>query len=80
MLRRLYAGERLRVRRRGGSKHALGTLTPPALPAAVNQRWSLDFVSDTLVDVGQFSILCEVDDFSFECLRLIAGTSLSDHV
>ncbi len=76
-LRRLYAEERLQVRRRGGRKRALGTRAPLALPAAVNQRWSLDFVSDTLVDGRRFRILCVVDDFSRECLGLIADTSLS---
>src|SRR5271155_5768077 len=32
--------------------------------AALNQRWSLDFVSDTLSDGRRFRILCVVDDFS----------------
>ena len=45
---RLYRAERLGVRRRGGRKRALGTRTPMALPRAMNQRWSLDFVSDPL--------------------------------
>jgi putative transposase len=76
-LRRLYAEERLQVRKRGGRKRALGTRAPLALPAGVNQRWSLDFVSDTLVDGRRFRILCVVDDFSRECLGLIADTSLS---
>src|SRR5436189_836024 len=49
-LRRLYAEERLQVRRRGGRKRALGTRAPMTLPQGPNQRWSLDFVSDTLTD------------------------------
>lgn len=76
-LRRIYAAERLQVRRRGGRKRALGTRTPIALPDAVNQRWSLDFVSDTLSDGRRFRMLCVVDDFSRECLALVADTSLS---
>ena len=76
-LRRLYREERLQVRRRGGRKRALGTRAPIVLPDAVNQRWSLDFVSDTLADGGRFRILCVVDDFSRECLVLVADTSLS---
>jgi putative transposase len=48
-LRRLYREERLQVRRRGGRKRAIGTRSPIALPQAANQRWSLDFASDTLV-------------------------------
>ncbi len=76
-LRRLYREERLQVRRRGGRKRAIGTRAPMAVPEAVNQRWSLDFASDTLADGRRFRILCVVDDFSRECLALVADTSLS---
>lgn len=75
-LRRLYAEEKLQVRRRGGRKRALGTRAPLALPQAPNQRWSLDFVSDALADGRRFRILAVVDDFSRECLALVADTSL----
>ena len=37
-LRRLYAEERLQVRRRGGRKRALGTRAPMTLPQGANQR------------------------------------------
>jgi len=76
-LRRLYREERLQVRRRGGRKRALGTRAPIALPQGPNQRWSLDFVSDTLTDGRRFRILAVVDDFTRECLCLAADTSLS---
>ncbi len=76
-LRRLYVEERLQVRRRGGRKRALGTRAPMTLPQGANQRWSLDFVSDTLTDGRRFRILVVVDDFSRECLCLVADTSLS---
>jgi putative transposase len=76
-LRRLYAEERLQVRRRGGRKRALGTRAPMALPQAPNQRWSLDFASDALADGRRFRILAIVDDFSRECLCLVPDTSLS---
>jgi putative transposase len=66
-LYRLYREEKLMVRRRGGRKRALGTRAPMTLPLALNQRWSLDFVSDTLSDGRRFRILCIVDDFSREC-------------
>src|SRR5580658_9710663 len=57
-LRRLYAEERLQVRRRrGGRKRALGTRAPMTLPQGPNQRWSLDFVSDTFTDSRRFRIL-----------------------
>ena len=47
-LLRLYREENLRVRRRGDRKRAMGTRAPMAVPQGANQRWSLDFVSDTL--------------------------------
>ena len=76
-LRRLYAEERLQVRRRGGRKRALGTRAPLALPQGPNQRWSLDFLGDALSDGRRFRILAVVDDFTRECLGLVADTSLS---
>ena len=76
-LRRLYGEERLQVRRRGGRKRALGTRAPMTLPQGPNQRWSMDFVSDTLTDGRRFRILAVVDDFTRECLCLVADTSLS---
>jgi putative transposase len=76
-LLRLYREEGLRVRRRGGRKRALGMRAPMALPDEPNQRWSLDFVSDSLVCGRRFRILCVVDDFTRECLALVADTSLS---
>lgn len=76
-LLRLYRAERLGVRRRGGRKRALGTRAPMALPRGMNQRWSLDFVSDALACGRRFRVLAVVDDFSRECLALVADTSLS---
>ena len=64
------------VRRRRGRKRALGTRAPMTLPNAINQRWSLDFVSDALSDGRRFRILCVVDDFSRECLATVVDTSL----
>ena len=76
-LYRLYKEEKLTVRKRGGRKRALGTRAPMAIPQDANQRWSLDFVSDSLVDGRRFRILCVIDDFSRECLATVVDTSLS---
>jgi len=75
-LRRLYAEERLQVRRRGGRKRPRH---PGAAEAAQgpNQHWSLDFLHDQLSDGRRFRILAIVDDFTRECLALVADTSLS---
>ncbi len=80
-LYRLYKEERLTVRKRGGRKRALGTRAPMAVPPSPNQRWSLDFVSDALVDSRRFRILCVIDDFGRECLAVVVDNSLSgEHV
>ena len=76
-LYRLYREEKLAVRKRGGRKRALGTRAPMAIPQDANQRWSLDFVSDTLSDGRKFRVLCVIDDFSRECLATVVDNSLS---
>jgi len=76
-LRRLYREEKLQVRRRGGRKRALGTRRPMQTPDRPNIRWSLDFVSDALTDGRRFRVLAVVDDYTRECLALVADTSLS---
>ncbi|GHC81215.1 hypothetical protein GCM10010136_34590 [Limoniibacter endophyticus] len=76
-LRRLYREEKLTVRKRGGRKRALGTRRPLALPSRRDERWSLDFVSDAFTDGRRLRVLAVVDDFTRECLCLVADTSLS---
>ena len=76
-LRRLYGLEQLQVRCCGGYKRAVGTRAPMALPQGPNQRWSFDFVSDTLTDGRWLRVLAVVEDFTRECLCLLADTSLS---
>lgn len=65
------------MRGRGGRKRALGTRAPTAIPQGPNQRWSLDFVSDAFACGCRFRIFAVVDDYSRECVRLIADTSIS---
>jgi putative transposase len=76
-LRRLYREERLAVRKRGGRKRAVGVRAPIPIPQGRNQRWSLDFLSDAFVCGRRFRIFAVVDDFTRECLTLVADTSLS---
>ena len=76
-IRRIYREERLQVKRRGGRKRALGTRRPMLVPNRPNERWSLDFVSNAFTDGRRFRVLAIVDDFSRECLGLVADTSLS---
>ena len=74
---RIYKELGLQVRRRKGRKRAIGTRASLTALTGVNQRWSLDFVSDALSDGRKFRILTVVDDYSRECLALVADTSIS---
>jgi len=74
---RLHREERLQVRRCGGRKRALSTLAPMTIPQGPNQRWSLDLVSGVFACGQRFRMLAVVDDYSRECVRLIADTSVS---
>jgi putative transposase len=71
-IRRLYSEERLQVRQRKGRKRATGTRAPMTIPQGANQRWSLDFVSDVLAGSRRFRVLAVVDDYTAECLCLVA--------
>ena len=74
--RRLYRAEGLQVRKRNGRRRALGLRAPLSVPSRPNERWSLDFVSDSFTDGRRFRILAVVDDCTRECLALVADTSL----
>lgn len=70
-LRRLYVEERLQVRRRIGRKRAALTRVPLTAALGPNQRWSMDFVHDALVDGRRFRILAVVDDYTLVNLDLV---------
>lgn len=72
---RLYRQENLAVRRRQ-RKRRPAERQPAGLPEGINQRWSMDFVSDCLEDGRKLKIFALVDDFSRECLALEVDTSL----
>ena len=74
---RLYREEGLSVRRRRGRRRAAGTRAPILVEAAVNARWSLDFVHDQLACGRRFRILNIVDDVTRECLAAVPDTSIS---
>jgi len=76
-LRRLYKEEELAVKRRRGRKRATGTREPILVPDGPCKRWSLDFVSDVFGSARRFRMLNVIDDYTRECLALVADTSLS---
>ena len=76
-LYRIYREEGLAVKRRRGRKRARGSRTPMPVAQRPNDRWSLDFLSDTFGASRRFRILAVNDDCCRENLRLIADTSIS---
>ena len=75
-VRRVYRAMRLNIRRKAKYrlpervKHKLGVAT------AINQSWSIDFMSDTLKDGRSFRLFNVIDDFNRESLAIEADTSL----
>lgn len=76
-LYRICREEGLSVRRRRGRKRARGSRTPMPMPLRPNQRWSLDFLSDTFGACRKFRILAVNDDCCRENLCLVPDTSIS---
>lgn len=73
---RLYRAAALQVRRRRRkARLAGGRIVLPALTAR-GQRWSMDFMRDTLADGRPFRTLNIVDDFTRECLASEVDRSL----
>ena len=73
---RLYREEGLQVRTKRRKKLTRPRI-PMSVPAKVNERWSIDFVSDQLANGRRFRILNVVDDFSRECVLQIVDFSIS---
>lgn len=69
--------EGLAVKRRCGRRRAIGTRAPIVVPQALNQRWSLDFVSDQLANGRRLRLLNVIDDFNSECLALVPDFCLT---
>lgn len=73
---RIYTALNLNIRRR--FKKRLPTRVKQALfqPSAINEVWSVDFMSDSLWDGRKFRLLNIVDDFNRQVLALEADISL----
>jgi putative transposase len=50
---------------------------PMGVPDSVNQRWSVDFVSDQLANGRRFRVCNIIDDFSRECVAQVTDFSIS---
>ena len=77
--KRVYAVYReagLQVRRRRRKRLTRGDRVPLPRPSRPGERWSMDFMLDTLADGRPFRTLNIVDDFTRECLAIEVDRSL----
>ena len=74
---RLYREANLAVRKRKKSKRLLNERVPLQLAKAVNEVWSMDFVSDSLSNGRRLKYLTVADDFSHECVDIAVDFGIS---
>jgi len=75
-LYRIYKTAGLAVRRRSRKKVRVTRPAPPAPVTRPNERWSMDFVHDSLADGRTFRTFNVVDAYTRECLAIEVDTSL----
>lgn len=73
---RLYREMGLAVRKRKRKKIVAAARVPSDTPLQANQRWSMDFVQDSLENGRRFRTLNIVDDYTRECLAIEVDFSL----
>ena len=76
-VQRLYQEEGLQVRRRKRKRRAVVPRTPMPAPTRANERWSMDFVRDTLGDGRVFRSFTLVDDCTRESPAIEVDFSLT---
>jgi putative transposase len=76
-VQRLYQEEALQVRRRRRKHRAVVPRTPMPMPTRANERWSMDFVRDTLGTGRVFRAFTLVDDCTRECPVIAVDFSLT---
>jgi len=75
-VQRLYREESLSIRRKKRKRVAQVPRKPKPTPSRVGERWSMDFMQDTLVSGRCFRTLNIVDDFSREALAIEVARSI----
>jgi putative transposase len=67
---------KLNIRRRAKKRLPDRIKQPLTIPESPNQVWSIDFMSDTLVDGRRFRLFNVLDDFNRESLAIEVDTSM----
>jgi putative transposase len=73
---RVYREAGLQVRRRERKRLTRRERVPLPVPSGPRERWSMDFMADTLSDGRAFRTLNIVDDFTRECVAIEVDRSL----
>lgn len=74
---RLYCLGGLKLRRKRRKRVSHHRRRPLVAPSRPNERWSMDFMCDPLVDGRRFRTFNVIDDFSRESITIEVGTSLT---
>lgn len=74
---RLYSAAKLAVKKRRKAKRPATERIPLQIATAVNEVWSMDFVSDALVNGRRLKCLTVADDFSHECVDIATDFGIS---
>lgn len=73
---RIYTEEKLQVRTKKRKKLQRPRV-PMSVPSRVNERWSMDFVSDQLFNGRRFRVFNIIDDYSREMIDQLVSVSIS---
>jgi putative transposase len=75
---RICREEGLQLPRKKGKKRGVNNRAAALLaPGEPNERWSMDFMSDSLSDGRRFRVLTVVDDFTRECVATLVDTGIT---
>lgn len=72
---RIYTDEGLQVRTKKRKK-LIRPRVPMLVPSSINERWSMDFVSDQLITGQRFRVLNIIDEYSRESLGQLVDVSI----
>ena len=75
-LYRVYTMLKLNIRRRPKRRVPKRIKEPLVVPQEINKTWSMDFMTDSLVDGRRFRLLNIIDDYNRESLAVEVDTSL----